>query len=327
MSPTSQFSKEPLTLGTMLRSDSGRTYKIEEVLADRRKPLLCVYRASADGKDYIAKNMIQGEFEYQLNLQRSLSTCPNVRGVVDTVQEHEIFIYPFLSGDLLRLSQKNLSEETRRHVLRSALRGLADMHDRDVLHNGKSDVPDDCPYHNYEESAEGGVIIKDVQISDLEDTVIVPPGKWLRGPLCGNAIWRSAESWCRSRQNQASDVFSFGIVMIYVMLNEMVFRVSDDQLKSADSWRYILRRHISYFADEDGLNGFLEHIGEETPFYKRLIDLADSFGPGNPRQPFQRWSYVEPELRDLVGKMTNLDPTKRINAREALQHRWFRQTT
>lgn len=45
MSPTSQFSKEPLTLGTMLRSDSGRTYKIEEILADRRKPLLCVYRA------------------------------------------------------------------------------------------------------------------------------------------------------------------------------------------------------------------------------------------------------------------------------------------
>ncbi|KAJ9371136.1 hypothetical protein DTO282F9_7322 [Paecilomyces variotii] len=290
MSPTSQFSKEPLTLGTMLRSDSGRTYKIEEVLADRRNPLLCVYRASADGKDYIAKNMIQGEFEYQLNLQRSLSTCPNVRGVVDTIQEHEIFIYPFLSGNLLHIKPDNI---------------LVD----------------------YEESAEGGVIIKDVQISDLEDTVIVPPGKWLRGPLCGNAIWRSAESWCRSRQNQASDVFSFGIVMIYVMLNEMVFRVSDDQLKSADSWRYILRRHISYFADEDGLNGFLEHIGDENPFYKRLIDLADSFGPGNPRQPFQRWSYVEPELRDLVGKMTNLDPTKRINAREALQHRWFRQTS
>jgi hypothetical protein len=45
MSPTSQFSKEPLTLGMMLKSDSGQTYKIEEVLADRRKSVLCVYRA------------------------------------------------------------------------------------------------------------------------------------------------------------------------------------------------------------------------------------------------------------------------------------------
>lgn len=114
--------------------------------------------------------------------------------------------------------------------------------------------------------------------------------------------------------------------MIYVMVNEMVFRVSDDEMNSVDSWRYILGRHISYFADEDSLNGFLEHIGEENPFYERLIDLANRFGPGNPRQPFQRWSYVEPELRDLVGKMTNLDPTKRITAIEALHHRWFHET-
>jgi serine/threonine protein kinase len=114
--------------------------------------------------------------------------------------------------------------------------------------------------------------------------------------------------------------------MIYMMVNEMIFRVSDDALNSANSWHYILCRQISYFADEDGLNGLVEHIGEENPFYERLIGLANSFGPGNPRQPFQRWGYVEPELRDLVGKMTNLDPTKRITAREALQHRWFSET-
>lgn len=66
---------------------------------------------------------------------------------------------------------------------------------------------------DYEEDVDGSIIIKNVQISDLEDGVIIPPGKWLRGPLCGNAMWRSPESWCRSRQNQASDVFSFGIVV------------------------------------------------------------------------------------------------------------------
>ena len=111
--------------------------------------------------------------------------------------------------------------------------------------------------------------------------------------------------------------------MIYAMANEMVFRVSDDQLNAEDSWRYILRRHISYFADEDSLNGFLEHIGEENPFHERLIALASSFGPENPREPFERWAYVELDLRDLVGKMTSLDPARRITAREALQHRWF----
>lgn len=103
----------------------------------------------------------------------------------------------------------------------------------------------------------------------------------------------------------------------------MVFRVSDEEMNSADSWRYILGRHISYFADADNLSGFLEHIGQENPFYERLIDLTNSFGPENPMQPFHRWSYVEPELRDLVGKMTSLDPRKRITAKDALEHRWF----
>lgn len=111
--------------------------------------------------------------------------------------------------------------------------------------------------------------------------------------------------------------------MIYATVDEMVFRVSDSQLEAEDSWRYILRRHISYFADEEGLNGLLEHIGAGNLYYERLVALADSFQPGDQRQPFESWDYVEPDLRDLVGKMTNLDPRKRITAEEALRHRWF----
>ena len=92
---------------------------------------------SAGEKNYIVKNMIPGEFEYQLDLQKQLSSCPNVRAVVDTIKAPELFIFPFLATDLLRLSQKALPTEIKKNILRSALRGLADMHDRDILHNGK----------------------------------------------------------------------------------------------------------------------------------------------------------------------------------------------
>lgn len=172
--------------------------------------------------------MIPGEFEYQLNLQKQLSACPNVRAVVDAIQELELFIYPFLTGDLLQLSQKSLTKNTRRDILRSALNGLADMHDKHIIHTGKfeyarnhyhylanflTDIKANNILVDYEECADGQINVQKIQISDLEDTVILRPGKSLKGGMCGNEIWRSPESWCRARQKHSSDIFSFGIVV------------------------------------------------------------------------------------------------------------------
>lgn len=176
---------------------------------------------------------------------------------------------------------------------------------------------------DYEETTDNDLAVKSVQISDLEDSVLLPPGKNLKGCLCGNQLWRSPESWARARQNTPSDVFSFGVVIIYVMLDDIVLRVSDEELGGDDAWWHILRRHISFFADEDGFQGLLGHIGEENVFFERLIALAGDFGPGKRRKPFAFWQYADAELRDLVVKMTNLDPARRITAKEALEHPWF----
>lgn len=109
------------------------------------------------------------------------------------------------------------------------------------------------------------------------------------------------------------------------MLNDMIFRVSSDELNSGDAWRHILRRHISYFGDETGFKGLLQHVGEDDPVFQCLIDLAADFGADRRRKPFALWHYVDAELRDLITKMPNLDPARRITAREALEHPWFQQ--
>ncbi|RAH54805.1 kinase-like protein [Aspergillus piperis CBS 112811] len=293
MSTLTKSRQVPLTQGMSVKSDSEQSYPIEELLTHGGKSGLHVYRASAQGKQYILKNIIPGDFQHQVNIQQQLSQCPNIRTVVDSVRETEVFFYPFLDGDLLPFNIKP--------------------------NNILIDYTEPATAEDQEIT-----LIKQVQISDLEDTVIVPPGKWLRGPLCGNAIWRSAESWARSRQNQASDVFSFALVMVYVMANEMVLRVPDEQLNAEDSWRYVLRLHLSYFADIEGVERFLEHIGEQNPFFERILELINTFGLENPRQPVEHWDFLEPELKDLVARMTYLDPRGRITAREALEHTWFR---
>lgn len=163
-----------------------------------------------------------------------------------------------------------------------------------------------------------------MQISDLEDAVHLKPGMNLRGCLSGNQFWRNPESWARAKQNTPSDVYSFAIVAIYVMFQNMVFWPGDEAATSTsgEAWRPILYNHISYFADEDGFQGLLNHIGEKNDFFERFITIAPEV---KPRKPFSLWQNVDTDFRDLIVKMTNLDPARRITAREALEHPWFRQ--
>jgi serine/threonine protein kinase len=41
-------------------------------------------------------------------------------------------------------------------------------------------------------------------------------------------------------------------------------------------------------------------------------------------KPFSEWpEVVDPAFTDLIRGLTNLDPTKRLTARQALEHPWF----
>jgi serine/threonine protein kinase len=88
----------------------------------------------------------------------------------------------------------------------------------------------------------------------------------------------------------------------------------------------ILRLHVSHFVNDlDDFGGFVEyHGGEQDPFVQRFIGLLSTFnGEDKKRAPFSRWHPVDPQFKNLVSKMTCLNPLRRITAREALQHPWF----
>ena len=157
--PTTQ-PENPLTLGTKLAGCSGRTYEIERILQERTEPVLAFvylakyipipslfppncrshwpYRDCETQKKLVLKNIYHTEFEYQLDMQRPLTGHPNLRLVADTVPEHLLFVYEYLSSNLLSLALKNnLSSTTRRQILRDALTGLAGLHGHGIFHTGK----------------------------------------------------------------------------------------------------------------------------------------------------------------------------------------------
>lgn len=88
----------------------------------------------------------------------------------------------------------------------------------------------------------------------------------------------------------------------------------------------MLERQISYFADEDGMRGFLDYIGVDSPWHEIFLVIKKGFGEDQPRRPFELWQgqgMDDADFKDLLRGLTNFDPAKRLAARQALSHRWF----
>lgn len=86
-----------------------------------------------------------------------------------------------------------------------------------------------------------------------------------------------------------------------------------------------LQRQTSYFGDEEGYKSLRRHFSHD----ERLCQLVDAMWEDRitlhiPYRHFSTWPEVEDDaFREIVLKLMNLDPARRISAKEALEHPWF----
>ncbi|KAK4109809.1 kinase-like protein [Canariomyces notabilis] len=290
-SPPMATEHQPLAKGTQVTSSSGRTYIIKEVIYQRSRGrlLCCLYRASHERKQYVLKDILPGDWQYNLDLQNLIAGSAHVRTLVDSIPNHHMFVYPFLDTNLQLVDITAIAPSVRKSILKDALADLADLHDKSIYH---TDIkPANIMMDSFVQG-DGTIGFRNVRITDLEDGVVLPPGSpGLGKRLSGNQFWRSPQAWARAAQHTPSDIVSFGIV------------------------------------DVDDFDGFVEyHGGEENPFVQRFGNLLLTFDSADKkRKPFSHWYPVDPQFKDLVSKMTRLDPRRRITAREALKHPWFNE--
>ena len=93
---------------------------------------------SAEEQKWIVKDINPSNFDYLLDIYRGLSGCPYLRLVHDTVPSQSTFIFKYCTGTLLDLGHRDLTIALTKRILNDTLRGLAALHDRDVVHNGNS---------------------------------------------------------------------------------------------------------------------------------------------------------------------------------------------
>jgi serine/threonine protein kinase len=56
---------------------------------------------------------------------------------VDSIPERHILVFPYLEKGLLHVDIATLSSVAKKAIIRDALAGLADLHDKHIIHTGQ----------------------------------------------------------------------------------------------------------------------------------------------------------------------------------------------
>ncbi|DAA79010.1 TPA_exp: Uncharacterized protein A8136_2795 [Trichophyton benhamiae CBS 112371] len=304
----------------------GRRYIFKQLIQERPH-LGRVWLATSGQENFVLKDIPEAIFSsFNEDIRPRLRESPFLRLPCDTIPNQRTFVYKYLDDDLLSLVRKQLPVQARKQILKASLRGIAELHSHDIVH---LDIKPDNIMVNYRGTG-ADMTVDQVQIIDLENAAYLPKGRCIKGMLAGNDNWRSPEAHLKGELNKPSDIFSFAAVCIYAMLGKVIFGADEDLRKheAQGAFPYVIRlqRQVSYFGDRKGFNGLITHIGDDEINCQVLGFLWDDrVADYHPYKPFSEWSNVidDAEFKDIILKMTNLDPQQRVTAHEALEHPWF----
>ncbi|KAJ5216913.1 calcium/calmodulin dependent protein kinase, partial [Penicillium chermesinum] len=279
------------------------------------------------GEDtFVLKDIPRDIFDnFNENIRPRLRQSPHIRLPCDTIPGQRIFVYKYTTDGFLGLVRRGISMRARKQILKSTMLGIAELHEQQIVHlDIKPDnIMVDCQYGNEE------TIIICAQLADLENAAYLPVGRCIKGMLAGNDNWRSPEAHFKGELNKPTDMFAFGTLCIYAFLGRVIFGPDEDfrihQAQGVLPAFIRLQRQVSYFGDQQGINGLSRHISDDEVSCHVLEMLWDGRTDEQiPYKPFVEWPDVsDAAFRELIERLMNLDPAKRLTAREVLEHSWF----
>lgn len=163
---------------------------------------------SGDHK-YVLKSVAPRDFKYFKEMFDDLRSSPYVRVSDDECPDESVFIYKYLRDHLLSFVQNEVPLPTIKRILRDALRGIATLHGKGIVH---TDIKANNILIEWKDQG-GEITVEQVQVADIEDAVYVPKDCVIRGRQVGNWMWRSPEAHASAEVHMPSDMFSFGLVV------------------------------------------------------------------------------------------------------------------
>ncbi|KAF1850517.1 kinase-like protein [Cucurbitaria berberidis CBS 394.84] len=275
---------------TRVLGQSGRRYLVERVLQDKPGNQGRVYLATSGDEKYVLKSVAPHDFKYFKDMFDDLRISPYVRVSHDAIPDKSIFAYRYLRDHLLSFVQKEIPLSIIKRILWDTLRGISALHDKGIVH---TDIKANNILIEWKERG-GQITVEQVQVADIEDAAYVLENCFIKGRQC-----------------------------IYAITKRVILAVDEEKVsEEIEILDIVLERQLSYFSDLEGIAGLIRYLGG-SPWAQFIALVAADFNADNPRRPFGLWQDIDPDFKDLVVRIMNVDPTRRLTASEALAHTWF----
>ncbi|EGC45357.1 serine/threonine protein kinase [Histoplasma capsulatum var. duboisii H88] len=258
-------------------------------------------------------------------LKRFQDRTPFLRRLTDEIEDPSdptIIVLKHLDDHLLNASiEKTLNRKELKYISKRILEALKVLHEDGYVH---TDVKLDNVFVNYNRHDTNGLRFSDVQLGDLGGTYPADSNWARKGTPVGAPMWSSPEVIMETPWNTATDIWSFGAVLISLIYggNFNLFRPKTVPYGHEEYGLEVLKQQFRYFGPFPGK--YEEIAGPMT--VKAILYLMQEI-PQSKTTPFYRTTEKEVCKKDkeFIGKIMMMDWRDRPTAGKLLEDEWFKE--
>ncbi|KAL3618592.1 hypothetical protein CASFOL_037674 [Castilleja foliolosa] len=254
----------------------------------------------------------------EINILKGLPRHPFIVEFKDLIvydQQRVFVVMEYVESDLCKLMNLRKIASTRFNLseikmfMKKLLKGVAFLHDNGVMHR------DLKPSNILVNEIKGDLKICDFGLSRCFDRT-KETGRYTQ--RVGTLWYKAPELLLGAKEYScAVDMWSVGCIMAELLLNRVLFQGSCEIRQIASIYKVLGMPDdvaLPGFSNLPGSGVVVEPLGERLP-----CNLLDS-------GVFAGHPLVTEHCFDLILKLLKYDPKKRITAKEALDHGWFKES-
>ncbi|KAL8366415.1 hypothetical protein RB595_004949 [Gaeumannomyces hyphopodioides] len=312
---------------TMLGA-SGRVYVKGDVLhrcQSTSEPV--AVKAESGGRSFVLKCPYPDTYDKCRDFAAEFAGSRRLRLHVDRDLDEQVLVYPFFRTTLFDLIKEDpefpLFERVR--IMTTVAEAIQEVHRKKWAH---LDISPNNVLVDWTCNGHGDKTVTNAAVGGLSSAMKLETGGLLYGESClwGSLEWRSPEVLTGRGMSRASDIYSFGLAMLYILGAGDMLCCADPEglvVKGGEMTlcheEELLVRHFAYFGP--ATEGLLKVIGDEEYRLatKEMSDHSQLELESRPDLSFQSWGQgLGPKVHAQISGMLKMDPAARLTIDQVL---------